>query len=383
MKTKLIVGLGLFFFAAQTYAVDPRPMSYSKPKKKVSAPKEEIQTVPSLPIRETKTAPVKEKPKIIKETVLDGFEANDWLPSNADGTTIKTNLDVGLGKIGRALQIDYDLAQTKQWVAIIKDISISEIDGKAIQFYLKSRGAVNNAEVKLIDDDGTNYGYKFPLKPKDTWELVTIDLDDFSYWWGGNSKLDLVTQFGLAISAGEGGTGTIYLDDLKLVDSWKKQQEKVQSGVLDGCDSLEGWKIEGDQGTTSKMILMPGKEREAIGSEYKFGSGKWIQFTKSYPVEITAKSVFSFSLKWTGEQNNFEFKLVDKENTTFGKKFPLARKDEWQEIRIPFSELSYWWGGDDKELNMKNIKLIGFAVSFPKGGEGLILIDNIKVDVMP
>ena len=166
MKTKLIVGLGLFFFAAQTYAVDPRPMSYSKPKKKV---------------RETKTAPVKETPKIIKETVLDGFEANDWLPSNADGTTIKTNLDVGLGKIGRALQIDYDLAQTKQWVAIIKDISISELDGKAIQFYLKSRGAVNNAEVKLIDDDGTNYGYKFPLKPKDTWELVTIDLDDFSY----------------------------------------------------------------------------------------------------------------------------------------------------------------------------------------------------------
>ncbi|MBI4218433.1 MAG: CIA30 family protein, partial [Elusimicrobia bacterium] len=86
---------------------------------------------------------------------------------------------------------------------------------------------------------------------------------------------------------------------------------------------------------------------------------------------------------WTGEENNFEFKIVDRDNTNYGKKFRLSRGNEWQQIKIPFSELTYWWGGDDKEFDMKNLKSVWLAVSVPKGGEGSILIDTFSLETLP
>ncbi|MBI3012375.1 MAG: CIA30 family protein [Elusimicrobia bacterium] len=321
---------------------------------------------------------------VIKETILDGFEANDWLPANSDAATIKTGVVPGVGKVGKALQMDYDLKNNTQWVSLIKDIPVSDYEGKAVRFYLKTLAEkTNNLEIKLVDEDGTNFGMKLPLKSSDTWEMVTIDLTDFSYWWGGDKKLGPITQIGFAISAGEGGTGTVILDDLKLVSSWRKLQDKVKAGVIDACDSLDGWKAEMDSGATAKLVQSPGVEKQAAGMEYNFGSGKWVQMHKGYNVDLTDKSVFTFFLKWTGEENNFEFKIVDRDNTNYGKKFRLSRGNEWQQIKIPFSELTYWWGGDDKEFDMKNLKSVWLAVSVPKGGEGSILIDTFSLETLP
>jgi hypothetical protein len=50
-----------------------------------------------------------------------------------------------------------------KWVAVSKGFAIDDFKGKAISFQMKAKGANNNLEVKLVDEDGSNYGVKRPL----------------------------------------------------------------------------------------------------------------------------------------------------------------------------------------------------------------------------
>jgi len=155
--------------------------------------------------------------------LLEDFETTDWVWEGAEGNTIKTLL--APGKEGKALQVDYDL-KSKQWVQWKKDISIPNYEGNTLQFYMKVLGEKkNNLEIKLIDNDGTNFGYKIVLIPLGEWKRIEIALKDFSYWWGGDSTLSEVKQMYFAVSHIQGGKGSVILDDLRAVKSPPEQRQ--------------------------------------------------------------------------------------------------------------------------------------------------------------
>lgn len=364
MNIKRIGGLAVsfgFLCAISIHAVEPKAYNMAPPVKENKMIKNAAPTASVVPAAAS------------QGSMLDDFEANDWAPAMGDGATLKTSHVPG--KFGKSLALEYDLKDTKQWVAVMKEIPVAGYTGKALQFWLKCSGKVNTLEVKLVDEDGTNYGYKLPTRNQE-WELITIDMIDFSYWWGGNPKLDFVKQVGFAVSQIDGGAGTVYIDDLKLVPSTKKF---VKTGVVDSGDSLSGWKSEGDAGTTQNLSLIPGKDKDAVILNYNLEGGNWVQLYKLVPMELTSQSVFSLWLRWTGEKNVVEIKFVDKDDSNFGKRFEnLAKPGEWQEIVIPVSELAYLYGGD-KELNMSYVKGIYIAVSKDKGGKGMLAIDNITL----
>ncbi len=305
--------------------------------------------------------------------MLDDFEANDWAPSTGEGATLRSSHVEG--KTGKGLYLEYDLKDTKQWVSLVKEIPMAGYNGKALQFWLKCAGKTNNLEVKLIDEDGTNYGYKLPTKTLD-WQLVTIDLVDLSYWWGGDSKLGFVKQISFAVSQVEGGAGTVLIDELKLIPSGKKF---IKEGVVDSCDTVMGWKSEGDLGAMQSLSVIPGKDKDAVLLNFDLGNANWVQMYKMVPMEFTPQSVLTFWIRWTGDKNILEVKVADKDDSNFGKKYEsIAKPGEWQEIRIPVSELTYLYGGD-KDLNMQYIKGIWLAVSRDKGGKGMLAVDNIML----
>lgn len=323
----------------------------------------------------------KEEPKAKMEGILlDGFETNDWQPANGDGCTIKLFLTGGK-EGGKALKIDYDLKDTKQWVAVNKDIAIKDYEGKVFQFYVKASGSkTNNLEVKLVDEDGTNYGYKIPLAPNNQWEKVSVNMKDFTYWWGGNPKLDSVKSIYFAVAAIDGGNGTVILDDLRTIAPQKQKSESLKSGIIDFCDSLSGWAADGEEGTTHNLSLVPGKEKQAVKMDYNLNGKTFVQIHKPFPdLKISSKSIFSFHVKKDGDPCALEFKIVDKDGTNFGKRIEgFGKIDPWQEMKIPFSELSYFFGGDP-QLDTKNIDGIWIAMSSGNGGKGSITIDQFKV----
>jgi hypothetical protein len=152
----------------------------------------------------------------VHRTLLEGFETDNWTLFNAEGTLVKTSL--APGREGMSLRVDFDLKHTKQWVQIKKDILFNSAEGKAIQLFIKSIGRnTNNFEIGLVDVDGSHFGYKFPIRSSDSWKKVTIDLADFIYLKGGNSRLDRVNQIVFSISAIDGGEGTFLIDDLSLI----------------------------------------------------------------------------------------------------------------------------------------------------------------------
>ena len=311
-------------------------------------------------------------------TLLDGFEANDWIPSCSDGATVKIRYPAG--KFGKAISIDYSLKDNKQWAAVIKDISVPPVETKAIQFYVKHTGGKKNKlEVKLVDEDGTNYGYKLDLKGEMDWEKVTLDATDFVYWWGGNAKLDAIKQVGFAVSPDEAGSGSVLIDELRLVPSKNVAADKIKAGTIDDCESTQGWKVEFDQGANGVLNTWFGKDKDSLVLKYDLGSGNWVQMHKLQPIEFSPNSVISFWLKWTGDINSVEFKVADFDRSNFGKKFEnLSNPDQWQEIKIPVSELTYLYGGDN-QLDSKNIIGIWIAVTKLKGGKGTLAIDSIRL----
>lgn len=316
-------------------------------------------------------------------TLLDDFEEADWKPSRSRGSSIRLSLVPG--KKDKAIRADYDFRANGKWVQFRKNLRIDRSAGNAIQFFVRATGAnVNHMEIKLVDDNGTNFGYKFVLKPTDIWEHISIRFEDFSYWWGGDRTLDEITKVYFAVSAIDGGLGSVLVDQLVLTRTEEQSAKRVAGGVFDRCDSMDGWQIEGAVGTTRRLVGIPGVQNQGIAIEYDFGTGNWVQIFKSFPIELTRRGAIRFYFKWTGERNNFEFKVTDKDGTTYGKVFDsLKEKDVWQEVVVPVSELSYWWGGKDQDLDLKNIHGLWLAVSKSNGGSGSHAIDQLEIVQAP
>ncbi len=89
-------------------------------------------------------------------------------------------------------------------------------------FTLRVRGAAqpNNLEIKLVDASGDNVwwhvrrGFAFPAEAR----TLRTRKREITFAWGplGGGEIRRVAAIELAISAGEGGRGTVWLDDLVL-----------------------------------------------------------------------------------------------------------------------------------------------------------------------
>ena len=264
---------------------------------------------------------------------------------------------------------------------IKKDFAIPNPRGKTLQFFLKTSGRkANDLELKLVDADGTNYGAKISIPPDRPWEKLEVDLDGLAYWWGGDPHLDGVSQIYFALSAGEGGQGSISIDELTLKPSAKKSGAKPATGILDSCDGIEGWKIESEKGPAN-IVSVPGVRNRAIGFAYDPSLGNWVQIHKSFPFVLRDRSVIRFFFKWSGEPNRFEFKLADNDGSTFGWTFAaLQGPDQWQEIEIPVKDLVYLWGGD-ASLDLDRIQGVWISASRTRPGPSFHAIDQLSLAV--
>lgn len=333
-----------------------------------------IVTAGILGAAESPVAPSEPK-KASGAILLDSFDANDWVVEGAPGTTFSITTRVP-GKVNQALKLSYAFKEPKQWVQIHKEIAFDSMQGKAVQFYLKGTGKANTLEFKLVDGDGTNFGARLSgATNASDWHLVTLDETDFSYWYGGDAKLDGVRQIYIAAVAEQGGAGELFLDELQLVPSSRKT---VRAGLLDACESAEGWVAEAAEKGTAQLYTVPGKKGKGLFLGYDVPAGQWAQLSKKFQITMTPTSALDFWIKGDGSDNDLEVKLVDADGTNFGKKLKgILKQKEWQEVRIPYKEMSYWYGGD-ATLDLDRIRAIYLAVS-GRGGKGGITIDELTL----
>jgi F5/8 type C domain-containing protein len=169
---------------------------------------------------------------------LDNFtDISGWLPV-ASGLA-KLTLASDAGPSGRALRLDFDFGAGGGFVVARKQMAVSLPETWALCFALRGLGPQNHFELKLSDPSGRNVwwyrkeGFALPAD----WRSMRIRNREIEFAWGpagGGAPTDL-GAIELALAAGPGGRGSLWIADLQLEDLSARARPRVSaSSALPG-----------------------------------------------------------------------------------------------------------------------------------------------------
>jgi hypothetical protein len=160
------------------------------------------------------TLPARQRP-----AVLDAFEsANEWRAQPSDGVTLRISSDSGFR--GRAMRLDFDFHGHGGYAVAHKAFNVTVPANYEFSFRIRGDAPPNNLEFKLVDPSGDNVwwsnttGFDFPH----TWTEVVRKKRQITFAWGpkGGGDLTKIAAIEFAITAGTGGKGTVWIDELQL-----------------------------------------------------------------------------------------------------------------------------------------------------------------------
>lgn len=151
--------------------------------------------------------------------LLDGFETTaGWKALPSDGVSLVIGSDSGTH--GRAMRLDFDFHGHAGYAIVRKVFSIALPDNYAFSFHVRGNAPRENLEFKLIDSTGDNVWWNNAVNTRFVPEGRTVRLNKrhIAFAWGpiGGGELKRVAAIEFAITAGSGGKGTVWLDDLTL-----------------------------------------------------------------------------------------------------------------------------------------------------------------------
>ena len=163
-------------------------------------------------------------------------------------------LELSAAPAGRvsALRMDFDFKGAGGFVVARRMLSRRMPEEYAVTFRLRGRGPVNNLELKLVDATGQNVWrhVQKDLRLPARWTRVTVHSREIDFAWGPSSggRLSTLGSMELAVVAGEGGRGTLWVADVEIEDCTPKEAPRATassalaafeaSGALLGS----GWK---------------------------------------------------------------------------------------------------------------------------------------------
>lgn len=151
--------------------------------------------------------------------VIDDFESpSGWESDPSEGVTLRISVDSGYA--GRAMRLDFDFGGGAGYAIARKRIPIDLPVNWEFSFRIRAEAPVNNLEFKLLDPSGENVwwvnrrSYEYPRE----WERVRVRKRQVEFAWGpkGGGEMDSVAALELVVTAGTGGKGTVWIDDLEF-----------------------------------------------------------------------------------------------------------------------------------------------------------------------
>jgi hypothetical protein len=210
--------------------------------------------------------------------VVDTFDSvTQWTATPADGVEISVHPDSN-GVHGKAMRVDFDFHGHGGYGVIHRAFNLALPPNYEISFAIKGNAPTNTLELKLIDATGENVWWSNNpnfVFPKD-WKTITRKKRQISFAWGPTNDKDL-KQFAaieLAITAGSGGKGSIWLDDLVVTPLEpdtrfypfpfaiaSSQSAGYEVGRAIDADMMTGWRsapVRVSPTQTSTTVIAPG-----------------------------------------------------------------------------------------------------------------------------
>ena len=150
---------------------------------------------------------------------IDSFEdARGWSAVPADG--VKLALSSDDGSKGQALRLDFDFGQGGGYAVAHKAFALDLPENYVFTFKIRGESPSNHLEFKLIDVSGENvwWSVKRDAVFPNGWETWSIKRRQISFAWGpiGGGDISHVAAIEFAITAGSGGRGTVWIDELTV-----------------------------------------------------------------------------------------------------------------------------------------------------------------------
>jgi len=152
--------------------------------------------------------------------VLDSFDSiSQWTATPADGVETSVHPDSN-GVHGRAMRVDFDFHGHGGYAVIHRPLTLTLPSNYEFSFAIKADAPTNTLEFKMIDSTGENVwwsnnpNFQFPKE----WQTITRKKRQISFAWGptNDKTLRRFAAIEIAITAGSGGKGSVWLDDLAV-----------------------------------------------------------------------------------------------------------------------------------------------------------------------
>jgi F5/8 type C domain-containing protein len=232
-------------------------------------------------------------------TVVDAFDdVSAWSAHPAEGVTLGLASDAG--DRGRSLRLDVRFTRGTGYAVAKRAVSLDLPADYAFRFRLRGDIPVNHLEFKLVDSTGNNVWWhvrrdlEFPRE----WRTVSIRKRQVRFAWGpaGGGELRHVAFIEIAVTAGEGGAGSVWIDELTLeplaADStMPRVMARASSGnaasAVDG-NARSAWTTRaGDSLPWLELDL--GRPREFGGLDLRWAPGRHLaDYTVAYSLDGAA-----------------------------------------------------------------------------------------------
>ncbi|HEU0298028.1 MAG TPA: discoidin domain-containing protein [Longimicrobium sp.] len=149
--------------------------------------------------------------------MLDDFETvSGWSAHPSEGVELRISQDSGFA--GRAMRLDFDFHGGAGYAIARKSVPIDLPPNWEFAWRMRADAPVNDLEFKLIDPSGENVWWMNRRRfeyPRD-WQRIRTQKRQVEFAWGpkGGGEMDSVAQLEIVVTAGTGGRGTVWIDDL-------------------------------------------------------------------------------------------------------------------------------------------------------------------------
>ncbi|HEU0015993.1 MAG TPA: discoidin domain-containing protein [Longimicrobium sp.] len=149
--------------------------------------------------------------------MLDDFERIEgWSAHPSEGVELRISQDSGFS--GKGMRLDFDFRGGAGYAIARKAIPLDLPANYEFSFRIRADAPVNDLEFKLIDPTGDNVWwanrrrFEYPRE----WTRLRTQKRHIQFAWGprGGGDLERLAQLEIVVTAGTGGRGTVWIDDL-------------------------------------------------------------------------------------------------------------------------------------------------------------------------
>jgi hypothetical protein len=164
--------------------------------------------------------------------LLDDFrDLSGWSAVASGQAELRISQDDG--PHGKAMRLDFDFRGGGGFVVVRKSFERRLPTSWAFRFFVRGSAPANKFEFKLADPSGKNVwwhhrdAFQFPVD----WQPLRIRSREVEFAWGpaGGGAMRELATLELAIAAGPGGRGTVWVEDLRFEDLEPKALPTVRA----------------------------------------------------------------------------------------------------------------------------------------------------------